>query len=62
MAAFQQHCRTAVGYAIADLIRDLGHLAEVRSFDFVSEVRRRIKHWFAEGHAEDRTTISGRML
>ena len=57
IAAFQQHCRTAEGYAIADLIRDLGHVAEERSFDFVSEVRRRIRHWFAEGQLEDRNYL-----
>jgi hypothetical protein len=39
IAAFQQHCRTAEGYAIADLICDLGQLAEERGFEFVSQAR-----------------------
>jgi hypothetical protein len=41
IAIFQQHCRTDDENAIADLICDLGHLAEERGCDFVSEVRAR---------------------
>src|SRR5664280_236600 len=35
IAVFQRHCRTGDEHAIADLICDLGHLAEERGFDFV---------------------------
>jgi hypothetical protein len=51
VAVFQGHCRTGAEHAIADLICDLGHLAEERGFDFLSEVRRGIGHWYAEHHA-----------
>lgn len=57
IALFQQYWRTADEYGIADLICDLGHLAEKRGFEFVSEVRRGIRHWFAGGHAEDRNHL-----
>ncbi|MFZ0623381.1 MAG: hypothetical protein WAM76_15440 [Pseudolabrys sp.] len=50
---FQRHCRTGDEHAIADLICDLGHLAEERGFDFISEVKRGIGHWYAEHDAED---------
>ena len=40
IAVYQRHCRTGDEHAIADLICDLGHLAEERGFDFISEVRR----------------------
>jgi len=53
IAVYQQHCRTDHEHAISDLICDLGHLAEDRGFDFVSEVTRAIRHWFAERHAQD---------
>jgi len=52
IAVFQRHCRTGDEHAIADLICDLGHLAEERGFDFISEVKRGIGHWYAEHHAE----------
>ena len=35
-------------HAIADLICDLGHLADERGFDFLDEVKRGILHWYAE--------------
>ena len=54
---FQQRCRTAEEHAIADLICDLGHLAEERGFDFLSEVRRGIGHWYAEHYARDRNNL-----
>ena len=57
VAAFQQHCGADDEHAIADLICDLGHLAEERDFDFVSEVRRGIGHWFAECHAQERNPL-----
>jgi hypothetical protein len=47
----QRHCRTGDEHAIADLICDLGRLAEERGFDFLSEVKRGIGHWYAEHHA-----------
>jgi hypothetical protein len=53
IAVFQAHCRTGDEHAIADLICDLGHLAEDRGFDFISEVKRGIGHWYAEHHAGD---------
>jgi hypothetical protein len=59
VAVFQRHCKTADEHAIADLICDLGHLADERGFDFLSEVRRGIGHWYAEQHAMTATT-SGR--
>jgi hypothetical protein len=43
---------TSDKHAIANLI--LGHLAEERGFDFLSEVKRGIGHWYAEHHASDR--------
>ena len=48
---FQSHCRTGDDHAIADLICDLGHLAEDRGLDFLSEVRRGVGHWYAEQHS-----------
>jgi hypothetical protein len=57
IAVFQRHCPTDDEHAIADLICDLGHLAEERGFDFVSEVRRGIGHWYAEHHTEDRNHL-----
>jgi hypothetical protein len=53
VAVFQKHCRTGDDHAIADLICDLGHLAEDLGFDFLSEVRRGIGHWYAEHHLGD---------
>jgi hypothetical protein len=53
VAVFQRHCGTGAEHAIADLICDLGHLAEERGLDFLSEVRRGIGHWYAEHHASD---------
>jgi hypothetical protein len=35
VAVFQKHCGTGDEHAIADLICDLGHLAEERGFDFL---------------------------
>lgn len=51
VAVFQKHCRTGDEHAIADLICDLGHLAEERGLDFLDEVRRGIGHWYTERHA-----------
>jgi hypothetical protein len=51
VAVFQEHCRTGDEHAIADLICDLGHLAEERGLDFLNEVKRGIGHWYAEHHA-----------
>jgi hypothetical protein len=48
VAAFQKLCRTGEKHVIADLICDLGHLADDLGFDFLSEVRRGIGHWYAE--------------
>jgi hypothetical protein len=54
VAVFQHHCGTGDQHAIADLICDLGHLAEHRGCDFLAELRRGIGHWYAEHHASDR--------
>jgi hypothetical protein len=56
-AVFQKRCGTSDEHAIADLICDLGHLAEERGFDFLSEARRGIGHWYAERHATDRNYL-----
>jgi hypothetical protein len=61
IAAFQQHWRTADEYGIADLICDLGHLAEERGFEFVSEVGRGIGIGSRKVTLKT-ATISGRML
>ena len=42
VAVFQRCCGTGDDHAIADLICDLGHLAEERDLDFLSEVKRGI--------------------
>jgi hypothetical protein len=54
VAVFQKHCGTSDEHALADLICDLGHLAEERGFDFLDEVKRGIGHWYAERHVSDR--------
>ena len=51
VGVFQRHCGTGDEHAIADLICDLGHLAKERGFDFISELRRGVGHWYAEHHA-----------
>jgi hypothetical protein len=43
--------------AIADLICDLGHLADARGSDFLDQVKRGIGHWYAERHASDRDRL-----
>lgn len=53
LSVFQERCGTVDEHAIADLICDLGHLAEQRGFDFLGEVKRGVGHWFAERHAID---------
>ena len=53
VAVFQRHCRTGDEHVIADLICDLGHLADELGFDFLSEVRRGIGHWYAEQQLRD---------
>jgi hypothetical protein len=40
VAVFQSHHRRSDEHAIADLICDLGHLAEQQGLDFLDEVRR----------------------
>jgi len=53
VALFQRHCGTGDDHAIADLICDLGHLADERGLDFIGEVSRGIGHWYAEQHAHE---------
>jgi hypothetical protein len=51
VTAFQRRCGTDDQHAIADLICDLGHLADQRGLNFQVEVQRGIGHWFAEKNA-----------
>jgi hypothetical protein len=64
VAVFQKHCGTSDEHAIADLICDLGHLADECGFDFLDEVKRGIGHWYAERHVSEselsRTGCCGR--
>ena len=57
LAVFQRRCGTIEEHAIADLICDLGHLAEERDLDFLAEVQRGIGHWYAEHHSHDRDDL-----
>jgi len=57
VAVFQRRCRTGDEHAIADLICDLGHLAEERGLDFLSEIRRGIWHWYSEHHGRDHDNL-----
>jgi hypothetical protein len=57
VTVFQKRCGTADEHAVADLICDLGHLAEDRGLDFLDELRRGIGHWYAEQHASDRDQL-----
>jgi hypothetical protein len=59
VAVFQKHSRSGDGHAIADLICDLGHLADDLGFDFLSEVKRGIAHWYAEQHHLDEGDVLG---
>lgn len=45
---FQQLSGTHDEHAIADLICDLGHLADSNGVDFLQELERGIGHWHAE--------------
>ena len=47
VAIFQRHCGSGDEDAIADLICDLGHLADERGLDFIEEIKRGIGHWYA---------------
>lgn len=40
------------GYAISDLIADLGHLCDQRGFDFLATIERGVGHWLTEKHPE----------
>lgn len=51
IAAFQRRCGSGDDHAIADLICDLGHLAHKRGFEFLSDVKRGVGHWYAERDA-----------
>jgi hypothetical protein len=53
VTAFQRRRGTDDQHAIADLICDLGHLADQRGLDFQLEVQRGIGHWFAEKNAAE---------
>ena len=51
LGVFQQRCGSVDEHAIADLICDLGLLAEERGLDFIGETKRGLGHWFAERYA-----------
>jgi hypothetical protein len=53
VAVYQGRAHTGDEHAIADLICDLGHLTEKRGFNFLSEVKRGIEHWYTEHHFRD---------
>jgi hypothetical protein len=53
LTLFQRRSGTSDEYAIADLICDLGHLAEARGLHFLDEVSRGVGHWYAEQHAHE---------
>jgi hypothetical protein len=55
--SFSKHRGTSDEHAIADLICDLGHLADARGSDFLDEVKRGIGRWYAERHASDRDRL-----
>ena len=57
LAVYQRRCGTDEEHAIADLICDLGHLAEERGLDFLGEIKRGIGHWFAEHHAHNGASL-----
>lgn len=50
---YRQSCGTIEEHVIADLICDLGHLAELRGLDFLGEAKRGVGHWFAERHTNE---------
>ena len=54
---FQRHSGSGDDHAVADLICDLGHLADERGLDFLDEVRRGITNWYAELHASEHNIL-----
>jgi|AutmiccommuBRH23_1029490.scaffolds.fasta_scaffold02155_3 hypothetical protein len=62
VAVFQQECGTVEAHAIADLICDLGHLADDRGLDFLSKVKRGVGHWFAERHAQSCNSLGAEAI
>ncbi len=50
---FQENCGTDDSHAIADLICDLGHLADQRGLSFLDEIRRGVRHWHAERQSQN---------
>ncbi len=55
---FQENCGTDDSHAIADLICDLGHLADQRSLSFLDEVRRGMRHWHAERQSQNTSLLT----
>jgi hypothetical protein len=53
LEVFQHRCGTIEEHAIADLICDLGHLAEERKVDFLCELKRGVGNWFSEHHTHE---------
>jgi hypothetical protein len=60
VAVFQKHCRTGDEHVIADLICDLGHLADELGFDFLSEVRGGASGTGTRSNSTVTTTFSAR--
>lgn len=50
LAIFQKERGAVEEHAIADLMCDLGHVADKRGLDFLDEAKRAIGHWLAERH------------
>ena len=61
VSVFQRRCGTGDEHVIADLICDLGHLADERGLDFLEEVARGVGHWHAEHKVRVTEAISDRM-
>jgi hypothetical protein len=57
ISRYQKHSRSPDDHAIADLICDLGHLADENGLDFLSEVRRAIGHWYVERNIDSDNII-----
>ena len=57
VAAYQRGCGTNDEHAIADLICDLGHLAEEGASIFSRRSGEAFGHWYAEHHSHDRDNL-----
>jgi hypothetical protein len=48
LRAFQELSGSGDEHTIADLICDLGHLADAKGVNFLQEIERGVGHWHAE--------------